>query len=198
MAATPNAPDTVFSNRGLTSDAARRQLAQFGPNAMPDTGVHPLAMAWTSSGRPCRGCSKPRSCSNLCSANILKQRSSPFFWGSTPRLDSSRKVAPGRRLRSPDRFDHGGGRRRNDAFAGVGSRRHACCRRRLRHYAGFCESAGFPTPQHHLARSPSVKGMARRAGGWIAEAVRRGEWRPERPRHSRAQESGTERQIIRD
>ena len=45
MAATPNAPDTVFSNRGLTSDAARRQLAQFGPNAMPDTGVHPLAMA---------------------------------------------------------------------------------------------------------------------------------------------------------
>ena len=45
MAATPNAPDTVFSNRGLTSDAARRQLAQFDPNAIPDTGVHPLAMA---------------------------------------------------------------------------------------------------------------------------------------------------------
>jgi H+-transporting ATPase len=45
MAATPNAPDTVFSNRGPTSDAARRQLAQFDPNAIPDTGVHPLAMA---------------------------------------------------------------------------------------------------------------------------------------------------------
>jgi H+-transporting ATPase len=45
MAATPNAPDTVFSNRGLTSDAARRKLAQFGPNAMSDTGVHALAMA---------------------------------------------------------------------------------------------------------------------------------------------------------
>jgi H+-transporting ATPase len=45
MAATPNAPDTVFSNRGLTSDAARRQLAQFDPNAIPDTGVHRLAMA---------------------------------------------------------------------------------------------------------------------------------------------------------
>ena len=86
------------------------------------------------------------------------------------------------RRRSPDRFDIGGRRHCNDAFAGVGGRRHACCRRRLRHHPGFCEGAGFPTPQHHLARSPSVKGMARRAGGWIAEAVRRGEWRPERPR----------------
>jgi H+-transporting ATPase len=44
LAATSNSPDTVFSNRGLTSDAARRQLAQFGANAMPDTGAHPLAM----------------------------------------------------------------------------------------------------------------------------------------------------------
>ena len=36
------APDNV-SKTGLTSDAARRQLAKFGPNAMPDIGVHPLA-----------------------------------------------------------------------------------------------------------------------------------------------------------
>jgi H+-transporting ATPase len=30
---------------GLTSDEAARRLKQFGPNAMPDTGVHPLRMA---------------------------------------------------------------------------------------------------------------------------------------------------------
>jgi H+-transporting ATPase len=44
IAATTKAPDNV-SKTGLTSDAARRQLAKFGPNAMPDIGVHPLAMA---------------------------------------------------------------------------------------------------------------------------------------------------------
>jgi H+-transporting ATPase len=30
---------------GLSSDEARRRLAQFGPNAMPDTSAHPLHMA---------------------------------------------------------------------------------------------------------------------------------------------------------
>ena len=30
---------------GLTSDEARRRLAKFGPNAMPDTSLHPLRMA---------------------------------------------------------------------------------------------------------------------------------------------------------
>jgi H+-transporting ATPase len=30
---------------GLTSDEARRRLEKFGPNAMPDTGAHPLRMA---------------------------------------------------------------------------------------------------------------------------------------------------------
>src|SRR5664279_5383286 len=31
--------------RGLTSDEARRRLEKFGPNAMPDTALHPLRMA---------------------------------------------------------------------------------------------------------------------------------------------------------
>ena len=31
--------------RGLTGDEARRRLAKFGPNAMPDTALHPLRMA---------------------------------------------------------------------------------------------------------------------------------------------------------
>ena len=30
---------------GLTRDEARRQLEKFGPNAMPDTTLHPLRMA---------------------------------------------------------------------------------------------------------------------------------------------------------
>ncbi len=30
---------------GLTSDEARRRLKKFGPNAMPDTSLHPLRMA---------------------------------------------------------------------------------------------------------------------------------------------------------
>src|ERR1700730_4943632 len=30
---------------GLTSDEARRRLEKFGPNAMPDTALHPLRMA---------------------------------------------------------------------------------------------------------------------------------------------------------
>jgi H+-transporting ATPase len=33
------------SEKGLTSDEARRRLKAFGPNAMPDTRVHPLRMA---------------------------------------------------------------------------------------------------------------------------------------------------------
>ncbi len=32
-------------HNGLTSDEARRRLKQFGPNAMPDTNMHPLRMA---------------------------------------------------------------------------------------------------------------------------------------------------------
>jgi hypothetical protein len=39
-----NAPE-VISKGGLTSDDARRQLAKFGPNAMPDTSAHPLRIA---------------------------------------------------------------------------------------------------------------------------------------------------------
>ena len=34
----------VTSPNGLTSDEARRRLEKFGPNAMPDTSLHPLRM----------------------------------------------------------------------------------------------------------------------------------------------------------
>jgi H+-transporting ATPase len=35
----------VSPQTGLTSDEARRRLEKFGPNAMPDTSIHPLRMA---------------------------------------------------------------------------------------------------------------------------------------------------------
>jgi H+-transporting ATPase len=35
----------VGLQKGLTSDEGRRRLEKFGPNAMPDTSVHPLRMA---------------------------------------------------------------------------------------------------------------------------------------------------------
>jgi H+-transporting ATPase len=35
----------VSLRNGLTSDEARRRLEKFGPNAMPDTALHPLRMA---------------------------------------------------------------------------------------------------------------------------------------------------------
>jgi len=40
-------PAAVTDNppKGLTSEEARRRLTKFGPNAMPDTAVHPLRMA---------------------------------------------------------------------------------------------------------------------------------------------------------
>ena len=43
--ATSDAASEVVSKDGLTGDEARRRLAKFGPNAMPDTSVHPLRMA---------------------------------------------------------------------------------------------------------------------------------------------------------
>ena len=43
--ATSDAAADVISKEGLTSEEARLRLAKFGPNAMPDTSVHPLRMA---------------------------------------------------------------------------------------------------------------------------------------------------------
>ena len=43
--ATSDAAAEVVSKEGLTSEEAHRRLAKFGPNAMPDTSVHPLLMA---------------------------------------------------------------------------------------------------------------------------------------------------------
>ena len=59
-----NAAD-VSPQNGLTSDEAHSRLEKFGPNAMPDTTMHPLRMALENSGDArSRGCSRLRSFSN--------------------------------------------------------------------------------------------------------------------------------------
>jgi Cation transporter/ATPase, N-terminus len=40
---------------GLTSDEARSRLEKFGPNAMPDTALHPLRRAAAKFWAPVRG-----------------------------------------------------------------------------------------------------------------------------------------------
>jgi H+-transporting ATPase len=42
---TPASAADVSPQNGLTSDEARRRLEKFGPNAMPDTSMHPMRMA---------------------------------------------------------------------------------------------------------------------------------------------------------
>jgi Cation transporter/ATPase, N-terminus len=45
QSATRASPADSVGAGGLTSDEARRRLEKFGPNAMPDTSVHPLRLA---------------------------------------------------------------------------------------------------------------------------------------------------------
>ena len=45
LIARPDAAAKANLPGGLTSDEARRRLVKFGPNAMPDTSLHPLRMA---------------------------------------------------------------------------------------------------------------------------------------------------------
>ena len=40
---------------GLTRDEARSRLEKSGPNAMPDTALHPFAERWLSFGLRFRG-----------------------------------------------------------------------------------------------------------------------------------------------
>jgi len=42
----------VSLSTGLTSDEARRRLEKFGPNAVPDTALHPLRRALTKFWAP--------------------------------------------------------------------------------------------------------------------------------------------------
>src|SRR5580658_10145292 len=45
LLAKPASPAAAGPQNGLTTDEARRRLEKFGPNAMPDTSVHPFRMA---------------------------------------------------------------------------------------------------------------------------------------------------------
>jgi magnesium-transporting ATPase (P-type) len=91
-----NAPE-VISKGGLTSDAARRQLAKFGPNAMPDTSAHPLRMALEKFWAPVPWMLEAAVVLELVLGKYVEAAIIAFSWYSTPRSDSSRKVAPRRR-----------------------------------------------------------------------------------------------------
>ena len=47
-----SSPKDVPLSTGLTSDEARRRLEKFGPNAVPDTALHPLRRALTKFWAP--------------------------------------------------------------------------------------------------------------------------------------------------
>ena len=79
-------------------------------------------------------------------ATTYTNRERRHLWSSRPSIWLLRLV----RRRSPDRLDIGGRRHCNDASAGLGRGRHACCGRCLRDPPGFGEGAGIPTPQDHL------------------------------------------------
>jgi H+-transporting ATPase len=49
---TPASAEEVLLSTGLTSGEARHRLEKFGPNAMPDTAVHPLRRALTKFWAP--------------------------------------------------------------------------------------------------------------------------------------------------
>jgi H+-transporting ATPase len=96
-AASTGAPD-VASKPGLTSDEARRQLAKFGPNAMPATGVHPLRMALEKFWAPVPWMLEAAIVLELVVGKYVEAAVIAHSWCSTPRSASSRKVAPRRRL----------------------------------------------------------------------------------------------------
>ena len=45
-------PEDIPPPAGLTSDDARHRLDKFGPNAVPDTALHPLRRALTKFWAP--------------------------------------------------------------------------------------------------------------------------------------------------
>jgi hypothetical protein len=64
---TPAPAKDVQLPTGLTSDEARSRLEKFGPNAVPDTAIHPIQRALTkfldARSMDARGCDRARNCS---------------------------------------------------------------------------------------------------------------------------------------
>jgi H+-transporting ATPase len=88
------AKDDLLS--GLTSDEARRRLEKFGPNAMPDTGMHPLRMALEKFWAPVPWMLEAAIVLELALGKYVEARSSPASWCSTPRSGCSRRAVPKR------------------------------------------------------------------------------------------------------
>jgi magnesium-transporting ATPase (P-type) len=75
----------------LTSDEVRRRLDKFGPNAVPETTLHPLRRVLANFWAPIPWMLEAAIILELPLANTLKVRSSRFFWFSTPLSGFSRK-----------------------------------------------------------------------------------------------------------
>jgi magnesium-transporting ATPase (P-type) len=88
----------VTSKGGLTSDEARRRLAKSGPNAMPDTSAHPMRMALEKFWAPVPWMLEAAIVIELVLGKYVEAAIIALLLCSTPRSDSSRKVAPRRRL----------------------------------------------------------------------------------------------------
>ena len=83
---------------GLTSEEARHRLNKFGPNAVPDTSVHPLQMILEKFWAPVPWMLEASVLLELASANMSRPRSSSSCWCSTLRWDWSRRAVPRPRL----------------------------------------------------------------------------------------------------
>jgi H+-transporting ATPase len=87
----------VISKGGLTDAEARRRLASFGPNAMPDTSAHPIRMALDKFWAPVPRMLEAAIVVELALGKSIEAGVIAVLLVSTRRSDSSRKVAPRRR-----------------------------------------------------------------------------------------------------
>jgi H+-transporting ATPase len=84
---------------GFTSEEARSQLERFGPNAVPDTALHPLRRALTHLWAPVPWMLEAAIVLELALGKYIEAGVIAILLPSTPLLGSSRKGA--RRRLSP-------------------------------------------------------------------------------------------------
>jgi H+-transporting ATPase len=95
----PTDPIPVGPQSGLTDDEARRQLEKFGPNAMPDTGAHPLRSALEKFWAPVPWMLEGAIVLEMALGKYVEASISPASWCSTRLSDCSRRAV--RRRPSP-------------------------------------------------------------------------------------------------
>jgi magnesium-transporting ATPase (P-type) len=76
----------------------RRRLDKFGPNAMPDTSIHPLRMALEKFWAPVPWMLEAAIVLELVLGKYVEAAIIAALWYSTPRSGCSRRAAPRRPL----------------------------------------------------------------------------------------------------